>query len=48
MSADFTRKVTVAGDLVTLRPAVRSDAGVLAGLLTRGLAVREAWLATWF
>jgi RimJ/RimL family protein N-acetyltransferase len=34
MSVDFTRKATIAGDLVTLRPAVRSDAAVLAGLLS--------------
>lgn len=29
MSPDFTRKATLTGDLVTLRPARRSDAAVL-------------------
>jgi RimJ/RimL family protein N-acetyltransferase len=34
MSVDFTRKLTLTGDLVTLRPAGRGDAVVLASLLT--------------
>jgi RimJ/RimL family protein N-acetyltransferase len=33
MSLDFTRKPALAGDLVTLRPARRSDAAVLHGYL---------------
>ena len=33
MSLDFTRKPTLTGDLVTLRPARRSDAAVLHGYL---------------
>jgi RimJ/RimL family protein N-acetyltransferase len=34
MSVDFGRKLTLAGELVTLRPAQGSDAAVLAGLLS--------------
>jgi len=33
VNPDFTRKATLAGDLVTLRPARRSDAAVLHGYL---------------
>ena len=36
MSVDFSRKLTLTGALVTLRPAGRGDAAVLASLLTIG------------